>query len=241
MSKFSSFFEKVGLIERDPSELADELIARNTGPSSSSGIDISSARDVLGEQAPTPEPVVIPTGTEPTITEGTAFDHIFAAAAVPTAPFPVERLIKLIEGLKQLDAPTQIAAIKAMDAADETWTIDSVLEDANQKIAAIDAYKRNVSGNLSYIETQNNSRIGEIDAAKDAEVNRIREEISALEKNLEQAVASHSAEVAQLKSEVETARSAATREHRRVDAQIDILRQIVAPFSNKTTATKTKS
>ncbi len=103
-----------------------------------------------GEQAPaaqTPQPapeVMLPppAAGESRIEEGKALDEIFALANIPPAAFSAEKLLRLLDGLRAMDATTRRAAVLAMDAADDNWTIADPVTDAQRKTAALEAYKQ---------------------------------------------------------------------------------------------------
>ena len=65
--------------------------------------------------------------------EGHAFEDIFAAAGVPVSPYPAEKLLRLLDGLRAMDAGTRKMAVLAMDAADDNWQISDCLSDADLK------------------------------------------------------------------------------------------------------------
>jgi hypothetical protein len=77
--------------------------------------------------------------------EGIALADIFAAAGVPDSPYPAEKLLRLLDGLRAMDAGTRKAAVLAMDAADDNWQIGDCIADADRKISALDAYKQQLN------------------------------------------------------------------------------------------------
>ena len=93
---------------------------------------------------PAPEPVA-PNVVVTEITEGKSFDSIFADANLPISPFPAERLLRLLDGLQAMDETTRKAAVKAMDAADDTWAIDDPVLDAQRKVGVLEAYSQAVT------------------------------------------------------------------------------------------------
>ena len=77
------------------------------------------------EAEPEPEAVapVLNVSGSPEVIEGRAYADIYAGAGVPASPFPVEKLLAVIEGLANM-SPEQIRmVIAAMDAADSSWVI----------------------------------------------------------------------------------------------------------------------
>lgn len=170
--------------------------------------------------------VTAPAGVE----EGLAFADIFARQGVAEAAFPVERLLKLVEGLRTLDPATRRAAIMAMDVADETWSMEQVLADADTKIAALRGHQRHQQGVADALVQANRDRIAGLESSRDARLAELRQQIAALEAQIQDAIGSTAAEVAKLQSESESNKAALTRESQRVDAHILNLEELVAQF-----------
>jgi hypothetical protein len=93
------------------------------------------------------------------VEEGLGFVDIYARQSVAEASFPVERLLKLVEGLRALDPTTRRAAIMAMDVADETWSMDQVLADADAKVAALRGHQRQMQGAANGVVQANRERV----------------------------------------------------------------------------------
>ena len=117
MKGIVNFLEKAGLVTMD--EPVEPAVAE---PESGAAVDFS-----LG-----------PTSADAVLTAGDStplnFDDIYANAGVSPSAYPAERLLRLVDGLSAMDQATRLMAIKAMDAADESWTIDDPLADAAAKV-----------------------------------------------------------------------------------------------------------
>ena len=96
-------------------------------------------------------PLPVPEGG---IDEGVALDDIFALAGVSPSPFPAEKLLRLLDGLRAMDAATRKTAVLAMDAAEDSWQISDPVLDAQRKIAALEAYKRRLAAQVAAAEEQ---------------------------------------------------------------------------------------
>lgn len=202
---------------------AAEAEARAT---SSSGRPAATAASDADAATDAPASVQAPAGVE----EGLAFADIFARQGVSEAAFPVERLLKLVEGLRALDPATRRAAILAMDVADETWSMEQVLADADTKIAALRGHQRHQQGVADALVQANRDRIAGLESSRDARLAELRQQIAALEAQIQDAIGSTAAEVAKLQSESESNKAALTRENQRVDAHILDLEELVAQF-----------
>ncbi|HSY41091.1 MAG TPA: hypothetical protein VLA79_16240, partial [Polyangia bacterium] len=139
MSKLTQFLQKAGLVESEdaPFELPPDLTPDPAPPvpdvpvrapiqAKTSGRADFSVPAADAPSAPSGEPDT----SDYVLAEGVPIDTLYQQANIEQTSFPIERLQKLIDGLRQLDPTTQKAAVLAMDAADDTWTIEGVLKDA---------------------------------------------------------------------------------------------------------------
>ena len=164
------------------------------------------------------------------VEEGLDFAQIYARQQVADAGFPVERLLKLVEGLRTLDPTTRRAAITAMDVADETWSMEQVLADADAKVAALRAHQRGQQGVADALVAENTRRVQALEAERDGRVADLRGQIAALEAQIQDAIGTAAAEVAKLNAESESNKAALQREIQRVDAHILNLAELAAQF-----------
>ena len=179
---------------------------------------------------PMPEAADAAAPATPGVEEGLDFAEIFARQGVVDAGFPVERLIKLVDGLKALDPTTRRAAITAMDIADETWSMDQVLADADAKIAALRGHQRHLQGNADALVRANQARIAELESSRNARLADLRQQIAVLEAQIQDAVGATAADIARLQSESESNKAALARESQRLDAQVLSLEELAAQF-----------
>ena len=179
-----------------------------------------------GEPADAEDPAAEVVGVE----EGLSFAEIYARQRVADAQFPVERLLKLVEGLRTLDPATRRAAITAMDIADETWSMDHVLADADAKVAALRGHQRQMQGAADAVVLANRERIAALESSRDGRLVELRQQIAALEAQIQDAVGTTAADVAKLQSESESNKAALLRETQRIDAHILNVEELVAQF-----------
>ncbi|WP_300332054.1 hypothetical protein [Accumulibacter sp.] len=162
--------------------------------------------------------------------EGVALTDIFAAAGVADSPYPAEKLLRLLAGLRAMDAATRKAAVLAMDAADDNWQIADSVSDAEQKIAALEAYKHQLTAQIDNRALQTGELVNQIKTALDQSTAAIRKQISELEQLLEREVTRAAQETTSVEAGLRQAREAAARETHRLDAEIERLREIPATF-----------
>lgn len=236
MATLKKILEAARLIERvEPEAAAD------AGASSQRDDDL----DALIRRAAAAEPAPSAPAAEPaaeaeasatgaasavSIEEGLDAGEIYRRQGVAVAQFPVERLLKLVEGLRALDPTTRRAAITAMDVADETWSMEQVLADADAKVLALRGHQQAMRAIAENLVNGNLERIGSLERERDGAVASLREQIAALEAQIQEAVGSTAAEVAKLQSQSESAKAALQRETLRLDAQILNLEELTAQF-----------
>ena len=164
------------------------------------------------------------------VEEGLSFAEIYARQSVADAQFPVERLLKLIEGLRTLDPATRRAAINAMDIADETWSMAQVLADADAKVAALRGHQRQMQAAADAVVQTNRERVVALESSRDVRLTELRQQMSALEAQIQDAVGTTAADVAKLQSESESNKAALLRETQRIDAHVLNVAELVAQF-----------
>lgn len=184
---------------------------------------------------PEAAPELAPEISGEAIVEERSFDEIFASANLPVSPYPAERLLRLLDGLREMDAVTRKAAVKAMDGADDSWTIADPVIDAQRKVAVLESYQELVSRQVNAIEQKVATEISDLKLNQERAIAEIRKQIAELERLLEREMLKTAEHIAGLESDVKAARDAAAREARRVAAEIGRLQEIQAQFALPTT------
>jgi hypothetical protein len=238
MSKLTQFLQKAGLVESDdpPIELPADPTPDSAPPVPDVPIRTPVRATVSGRadfSMPNDSPDAAPgqDGSDDyVVPEGVAIDQIFQEANVPESSFPIERLQKLIDGLRQLDPTTQKAAVLAMDAADDTWTIDGVLKDAQAKTDALHAYADRVAAKAAQIQQSVERDIAGMTSAKDSAIADIQAQIADLQRKLEATASQHATDISGLASKRTNAQQAADRERQRVIEVVNKINNLVHPF-----------
>jgi hypothetical protein len=189
MKGVMGFLEKAGLVRMDAS--LDEAP--------------SSASPVL---APTEQPAVVPPTEAAMPIAGTPLklDDIYAKAGVPASLYPAERLLRPIEGLSAMDPGTRLMAIKAMDAADESWTIEDPLADAQTKAQALAMHAELLQLNLQALERDTLARIETVTARREKVVGDIRQQMAELDALMSREVARAAQDIAGQEAQLQAAR-----------------------------------
>ncbi len=242
MASLKKILEAARLIERTDAPERDSN-QRDSAPTGDADIDAIIRRAAQAE-APPPLPHADDDASGDTdagasdagardvvgVEEGLTFADIYGRQGVAEAQFPVERLLKLVDGLRALDPTTRRAAITAMDVADETWSMDDVLADADAKMAALRGHQRQMQGAADGVVQANRERVAALENSRDGRLAELRQQIAALEAQIQEAVGSTAADVAKLQSESESNKAALLRETQRIDAHILNLEELVAQF-----------
>lgn len=232
MASLKKILEAARLIERTDAPVSD------AGPAEDADIDAIIRRAAQAEAAAatparddaTVEGADVGGSDVVGVEEGLTFVDIYGRQGVTEAQFPVERLLKLVDGLRALDPTTRRAAITAMDVADETWSMDDVLADADAKMAALRGHQRQMQGAADGVVQANRERVAALESSRDGRLTELRQQIAALEAQIQDAVGSTAADVAKLQSESESNKAALLRETQRIDAHILNLEELVAQF-----------
>ena len=102
-------------------------------------------------------------------------DDIFKAGKVEPGRNSAETVLKLLGGLQSLPADARLVAIRAMDAADDTWDEPTVIQDAQRRIAVLGKYQEFVDKDVAAatqkeiatyetLRTANEGKVTDIDA-----------------------------------------------------------------------------
>jgi hypothetical protein len=162
--------------------------------------------------------------------EGVELTAIYTEAGVPAAPFPIEKLAKLIDGMNQLDAATKKTVVAAMDSADDLWDIASVVADGQAKRAALTAYQSEVAAAERAINAEISRRLDANQADKAARLADIDRQIAALQSKREEAITETSNVAATLRAQGAAATEAGERERERIDTAIRGFDGLIALF-----------
>lgn len=217
MSRFLRALQKAGLVETDepssPADLEAELLASVP----------------VQEQAATPSAELLPEA-ESRIQESRSFDTLYAERGVPSSPFPAEKLLKLLDGLRVMDAATRKTAVLAMDAADDAWNIDDAALDAGRKIKALNDTKALLAQQAASQVAHTQEKLKGGDRRQTESLSMIRQQITDLEALMQREIEKAAAEKAALQAQAQSAQEASLRESARLDAEIARLHEVLDTF-----------
>ena len=193
------------------------------------------ALEPAGEAPAMPERPPL-SASELQVAEGKSFESIFAAAGISPTPFPAEKLLRLLDGLRAMDGATRKAAVLAMDAADDNWQVADCVTDAQQKIAALGGFKNHLAAQLQGSEQQAAAKVSDIRAELDTATTAIRQQIAELEQLLQRKISQSAEETTSIEASLRATRETVAREVRRMDGEIERLREIPLQFTRATPA-----
>ncbi|MBK5273918.1 MAG: hypothetical protein JJE30_02545 [Desulfuromonadales bacterium] len=222
MKGLLNLLAKANLVELSDEEKVEAGIENLDMPSSDQ-VDVP-------PDPPEPPPLqnVFPPGS--TIIENRPIEDIYAATGLPQSPFPAEKLLRLLEGLRTMDAVTRKAAVQAMDAADDNWQISDCVDDAKRKIDTLNSYKQLLDVQLQAAEQQSVAQVEDIRSGLEKSTSEIRKQISELEKLLEREISKSAQQTTAIEAGVRAARETVGRESRRIGTEIERLGEITAQF-----------
>jgi hypothetical protein len=157
-------------------------------------------------------------------------DQIYSEAGVPASPFPAERMLKVLAGLRAMDINTRRAAVMAIDAADDNWKIEDVLLDTDRKIKALEAHKALLVQQAAAAQSAAGEEIAARDRKQQEAVASIRQQMADLQGLMEREVANATHDKKDAEARGINAREAALRESARLDQEIARLREIPDTF-----------
>lgn len=199
MKGMLDFLEKAGLVKKDPP-------AQQTTPVSP---DLGGADLGPDLAAPTASAAAAPPAGAGTPLN---LDEIYAHGGVASSVYPAERLLRLIDGLSAMDEATRLMAIKAMDAADESWSIEDPLADAAAKVNALAAHAEQLQHNTQVLERETQAHLDTLAARQEQVVGDIRKQITELESLVSRELARSAQETATQQAQLQAAKDQTARE-----------------------------
>jgi len=200
-----------------------ELAALEGQPNATGGAPSQAA-----QLAPAPE-AALPAETQALLS--LTPDGVFAEARFTETPASAPRVVKMLAGLAQFPHPQQLAMLRALDAADDSWSESEVTQDAQSRQATLEAHLTRIEqtrqGRLLALDQQG-AVAQETRVATLAEIDRQIAELMKLREDAITECANSMASVDREKRELEMATMDA---RNRTLAAAQQLGQLVAFFS----------
>jgi len=164
-------------------------------------------------------------------TTSVSLDQIYSNAQIALSPYPAERLLRLIEGLKAMDDATRLQTIQAIDAADDTWSIEDPVRDAAAKMSAIEAHAAALRSSVARAERDTQERLEALRKNQETSIAEIRRQITELEGLLAREVARGAQDAASIEAAYQTQRDAVARDLGSLAQAADQFKALVAQFN----------
>lgn len=160
--------------------------------------------------------------------------EIYANEGVPSALYPAERLLRLIDGLSAMDEAVRLTAIKAMDEADESWTIADPVGDASAKLKALALHAQRLQLGLQQLEQETLARVEEVRVRQEQSVGAIRKQIADLEALASREIARAEKETSDYNATFSQAKEQTSRELDEIARTSAQLQNLVTRFGTST-------
>jgi len=162
---------------------------------------------------------------------GMTADEVFVAAQIVDNPNSAQRMLKLIGGLTMFPPPQQAVMVRAMDAADDTWAEEAVLEDARVRQAALRRHLQAVEEERGVRQAELDQRIASTGAEGQKIVEEIDAQIAELQRKREAAVVESTNALAGLQQEKKELEEAAETARRGITHVVNALSQLITFFT----------
>lgn len=129
---------------------------------------------------PTPDVSPVTPGPARTALDWT-IPEVFAAGKVVTGRDTADTVLALLEGLRAFPPAQQLAMIRAMDAADDTWAESDILADAQNRLRVLQQYGAFIDRDATSQIEAAKSEFTAAQAACDQEIQALDQQIAALQ------------------------------------------------------------
>lgn len=245
MSRLLRALEKAGLVELDARSSEATESEEHTPEQAWSGTDAETTEDENPSPAPADDAAEQQTQAANTTpgaeangpSWGRPLEEIYAENAVRPSPFPAEKLLKLLDGLRMLEPNARKAAVLALDAADEAWTIDDALLDAEHKLRALRQAQTGMQQQLQTLTQRASDDLAEREAQQQQRSAQIRKQISELESLLEREIARASEDRAAIQNHLQQQQQQAQQEQNRLEQECARLQELASIFASENHST----
>jgi hypothetical protein len=172
-----------------------------------------------------------PAGGSPSSVMEMTADDVFAAAGLADAPSSSRRILKMLAGLSAFPLPQQLAMVRALDAADDTWSEPEVLADARGRQEALRRHLQAVEAEKAARVTDVGRRSQQVQADGQATVNEIDRQVAELQKMRQEALSQTASAVAALDGERQQVEAVAERAQKGINQVINGLGSLINFFT----------
>lgn len=216
MRGMMGLLEKAGLVSR---------VEDGEAPPQAEGL----VADVMGTP-PSADAGLAPGSSAAPLDAGLTLEQVYQNAGVPPSPYPAERLLRLLDGLKAMDDSLRRQTIQAIDAADDTWTIQDPISDAGHKVRAIGEHAAALRAGVAAAQSETEAHLATVRARQDEALNTIKQQIADLEALMAREAARGAQECAALEADLQARRHAAERDLAQLSRSAGELQGLIHQF-----------
>lgn len=227
MKGMMSLLERAGLVRQEGA--GDDYVPPSPDAAADSGAAPEPAAPAGSQIADTHSAPAVP------VPDGQTLEQVYTAGQVPACNYPAERLLRLVAGLNAMDEAMRRQTIHAIDAADESWTIEDPLGDAAAKVAAIEQHASGLRAGLGQAETQAQAELAELRRKQEAAVAEVKRQIADLEGLLTREVTRGAQESAAIESALQSKKEAVSQELATLSRAAADFRGLIAQFKTNLT------
>lgn len=155
---------------------------------------------------------------------------VFQQSGIVDGPNSAERIIKLISGLAMFPTEQQVVMVRAMDAADNSWSEEEVLEDARKRQAVLRRHLQEIQAEREQRLASLDQRIEETRAKGQETIGDIDRQIADLQKQREEAVIDITATVGKFEQQKEELQRRAEEARRGITSVVNAFSNLMSFF-----------
>ncbi|MEM9492192.1 MAG: hypothetical protein AAGC55_23800, partial [Myxococcota bacterium] len=159
-------------------------------------------------------------------------DEVFVAAGLVDGANSAQRVLKLLAGLTMFPREQQVVMIRAMDAADDTWSEPAVLEDARKRQLVLRQHLQALSDERAAQVAAVRGQIETTRSEGQAIVADIDRRIAELQQKREEALVTTTTAIDELEQQIRTLEGTADQSGQGITMVVDALSNLIAFFGN---------
>ncbi|TNE87965.1 MAG: hypothetical protein EP330_16895 [Deltaproteobacteria bacterium] len=206
----------------------DKLLAETRAMAGDIPDDLPEASEAPPAAPPMPPPPTV----VPEVDEGAPLADLYSEAGVPASPYTAEKLLKVMDGLAALAPNVRHAAIAAMDAAEDSWTIEDAVLDAQRKSDVLKSEAKRLTEVERAAEASAAAKTADAEKHLSEATETIRQQIAEMEQLLQAEAASVASLKADIAAELENTRQACRRRAQTLRSELDRLSIVVTSFAS---------
>ncbi|WP_428263603.1 hypothetical protein [Haliangium sp.] len=216
-------------LTRGASDLLAQLEHHDAG-----GGDPAAAADPGQDPSATPPPVPSQAAAEGSSLAGMTADQVFTTAGLVDGPNSAQRVLKLIAGLTMFPREQQVVMVRAMDAADDSWSEPAVLEDARRRQLVLRQHLQALADERAAQVARIREQIETTRSEGQAIAADIDRRIAELQQKREEAIVTTTTAVDELEQQIRATEGTADKSTQGINGVVDALSNLINFFGQGT-------